>query len=70
VHRKLRLTSPAPSLADRRHIALITEAVRTSETSVYLNKNAGRYIPEGYNSQCNIFSIIREISPDRGNKHL
>jgi hypothetical protein len=32
----------------RRFIALMMEAVRTSETSVYFNETTWRYIPEGY----------------------
>jgi hypothetical protein len=34
---------------DRRFIALMIEAVRTSETSVYSNETMLRYIPEGSN---------------------
>jgi hypothetical protein len=39
-------------------IALMMEAVRTFETSVYSNENTRRYIPEGFNLQvfqCFIF---------------
>jgi predicted secreted protein len=32
-------------------IALMMEAVRTSETSVYSNETTARYIPEGSNLQ-------------------
>jgi hypothetical protein len=32
-----------------RFIALMMEAVRISETSVYFNETTRRYVPEGYN---------------------
>jgi hypothetical protein len=34
---------------NRSFIALMMEAVRTSETSVYSNKTTSRYIPDGCN---------------------
>jgi hypothetical protein len=39
----------SPFGVDRRFIALMVEAVRTSETSVYSNETMLRYIPEGSN---------------------
>jgi hypothetical protein len=37
---------------DRRFIALMMDAVRTSETSVYYNETTRRYIPQMSSSTC------------------
>jgi hypothetical protein len=41
-------------------IAVMTEAVRTSETSVYFNKTSRRYIPEDCHLQIDIPFTTRE----------
>jgi hypothetical protein len=49
-------------------IALMKEAARTSETSIYFNKTTWRYIPEGCNLQIkDISTSIKTYRNESGN---
>jgi hypothetical protein len=43
-------------------MALMMEAVRTSETSVYYNQTARRNIPEGYLSSSASYQFVKQNS--------
>jgi hypothetical protein len=52
----------SPVKVDRRFIALMMEAVRTSETSVNFNVTTLHYIPEDSKlHNCNTFFCIKEL---------